>query len=162
LKYCPEVLVFIIPNRTQISGVLMAQYRDKNKNLDDNFYICFLSVLPEYRKFGLASTLLNAIIQEAYDTDVQKVSLNVNIKNGKALRLYRKCGFLCSKYESNFYPPSQYDESDAYYMTLLTKYIRVPSLVCKTTQALVIPTEMKTASTAVCVKRTVVTINKFH
>ncbi|CAF0854969.1 unnamed protein product [Didymodactylos carnosus] len=148
LELCPEVIAFTAPEIPRISAALMARYEE----LDDNYYICYLSVLLEYRKYGLASSLLNAMILEALDSGVEHVTLHVNIKNENALRLYKKCGFRCNKYESDYYIETEDLYSDGYYMILTTSHIRSPSLVCRKPKAVIIPPDIEATYTAQCTK----------
>ncbi|CAF0993533.1 unnamed protein product, partial [Didymodactylos carnosus] len=148
LDHCPDVLVFESPYQSIITAALMSRYIPE----EDNLYVCFLSVLPEYRQYGLAKNLLNAIILQAYDNDIKQVTLNVNVENIKAIKLYTKCGFRCTKYIRDYYASNPQPHLDGYYMTLMIKYIRSPPLICKKEKAVLIPSDIEVEYAEQCAK----------
>lgn len=58
--------------------------------LYDNIEIIDVFVLNEYRKQGIATSLLNKIIN---DNTNKNITLEVNINNKQAIKLYEKLGF---------------------------------------------------------------------
>ncbi|MCU5746020.1 GNAT family N-acetyltransferase [Staphylococcus sp. SQ8-PEA] len=58
---------------------------------DDEYYIESIATFPEFRGRGVATHLIQAIIQAH---PYEKISLNCDKSNDKALRLYKKLGFL--------------------------------------------------------------------
>ena len=56
-------------------------------------YLDSLAVLPEYRKQGLATQLIEATAQRAKDMHMPCVGLLVDAGNPNAERLYHACGF---------------------------------------------------------------------
>ena len=56
-------------------------------------YLDSLAVLPEYRKQGLATQLIEATSQRAKDMHMPCVGLLVDAGNPNAERLYHACGF---------------------------------------------------------------------
>ncbi len=52
-----------------------------------------LGVLPEYRRKGYGRDILTLGIKELKSNNFQEIMLQVNVKNEKALDLYRSCGF---------------------------------------------------------------------
>jgi ribosomal protein S18 acetylase RimI-like enzyme len=52
-----------------------------------------LGILPEYRGRGLGRALLLEAIEKLKDANADKIMLQVEAKNAKALGLYKSCGF---------------------------------------------------------------------
>ncbi|MEA5025815.1 Mycothiol acetyltransferase [bioreactor metagenome] len=52
-----------------------------------------LGVLPEYRRKGYGRDILTLGIEELKSNNFKEIMLQVNVKNEKALDLYRSCGF---------------------------------------------------------------------
>ena len=53
-----------------------------------------LGILPEYRGLGLGRALLLDAILKLKDANADKIMLQVEAKNGKAISLYKSCGFM--------------------------------------------------------------------
>ena len=60
---------------------------------DNSYYICSMSVLPEFRGQGIGQTFLAIADQQAMEQDLEKLSLIVMEENEGALRLYLKHGY---------------------------------------------------------------------
>ena len=56
---------------------------------------------PAYRQRGLASTLLEYVIQTAHDLGIPRIELTVVSLNAPAIKLYQKYGFLTSLFYMN-------------------------------------------------------------
>jgi len=56
-------------------------------------FILNLIVFPEYRKKGIARSLIENFKEELEKEGINDVRLNVFAENGKAIRLYEKLGF---------------------------------------------------------------------
>jgi ribosomal-protein-alanine N-acetyltransferase len=71
--------------------------------LDDDIHITNLAVAPIFRKKGIASQLINYIINKAKDIGVSQVSLEVRVSNYEAIKLYQKIGFIKGKLLKKYY-----------------------------------------------------------
>ena len=66
-----------------------------------------IAVLPDYRKSGIASTLLEGIIDYALSKDITFITLEVRESNINAIRLYEKFGFELAGKRKNYYPDNR-------------------------------------------------------
>ena len=71
-----------------------------------------LFVLPEYRRLGLATSLLKQVLGELETRNIRYVSLEVRVDLPHVIKLYQSMGFQTIKQISGYYP----DKTDAYYM----------------------------------------------
>ena len=71
-----------------------------------------LFVLPEHRRLGLATSLLQQLLDELVPRKIRYVSLEVRVDLPHVIQLYQSLGFQTLKQISNYYP----DQTDAYYM----------------------------------------------
>jgi ribosomal protein S18 acetylase RimI-like enzyme len=60
----------------------------------DSYYLCAMSMLPEYRGRGIGSGLLPVALDKARQCGLQKLSLIVFEQNTGAKRLYDRLGFV--------------------------------------------------------------------
>ena len=60
---------------------------------NDDLYLAEIAVAEGYRGQGLATKLINMLINKAKNEGYQRVILDVDFKNPKALKLYQKIGF---------------------------------------------------------------------
>jgi len=64
------------------------------KRIEDNeYYISNLAVYPEFRGINLGTRLLLKIEEEAKSSGAEKVTLDVDVKNQGAIRLYNRLGY---------------------------------------------------------------------
>ncbi len=77
-------------------------------------YITNVAVLPQYRKSGLGTMLLDRVISLRYQKDLQFVSLEVRVSNENAIKLYESLGFKTEGKRKGFY---QNPKEDALIMT---------------------------------------------
>ncbi|HDD40307.1 MAG TPA: ribosomal-protein-alanine N-acetyltransferase [Nitrososphaeria archaeon] len=76
-------------------------------------HIISIAVLPEYRRRGLAKSLLeNALKTLKEDYGCEEAYLEVRVSNSAAISLYKKCGFTAVKISRRYY----IDGEDAYVM----------------------------------------------
>jgi ribosomal-protein-alanine N-acetyltransferase len=80
----------------------------------DELHINNLAVLPEERRAGVASALLERVLADAAATGARRVLLEVRRSNDAALRLYARFGFSVVRVRRGYY--SQPDE-DALVLT---------------------------------------------
>ena len=76
---------------------MLAAFGDFNKVLlpilDEEFYIEHLAVLPGKRRQGIGKQLMEFAESQARAKDLKRVTLNVEIENEGARRLYERLGF---------------------------------------------------------------------
>jgi ribosomal protein S18 acetylase RimI-like enzyme len=60
----------------------------------DSRYVISLAVLPERRGQGIGSALLRRVVEEALESGVRSVSLDVAARNDGAIRFYLREGFV--------------------------------------------------------------------
>lgn len=76
-----------------IHGMIFKNLYSKGGWVEDIF------VLREYRKRGIATDLINEFIALLNKKGYKKIHLSVNVKNKKALSLYKKLGFEMYHYD---------------------------------------------------------------
>ena len=80
--------------------------------------LCNVAVLPDHRRQGIATELLQAVADFAKEKGCERAELEVNVANTPAVELYRKCGYAEEGIRKNFYRKSRYPSRDAYTMVL--------------------------------------------
>ena len=73
-----------------------------------------MAVLPQFRRGGIATTLLRTAIQKARRAGAKAVWLMVRRQNEEAIRLYRSLGFVRVRTVPNYYD----DHSPGWQMSL--------------------------------------------
>jgi ribosomal protein S18 acetylase RimI-like enzyme len=76
-----------------IARVFLRGHRHNPRHPADSLYVDALAVLPEFRRRGVASALLEHAAQTAAMRGLSGVSLNTAETNAAAVALYRRCGF---------------------------------------------------------------------
>jgi [ribosomal protein S18]-alanine N-acetyltransferase len=69
----------------------------------DELHINTLAVAPEFRRQGLATTLLNDTFKDAVAAGARKATLEVRESNTAALELYRRLGFRVAARRPGYY-----------------------------------------------------------
>jgi ribosomal-protein-alanine acetyltransferase len=82
---------------------------------DDFAKILMLSVSKKYQNFGIGSQLLINFLREMIHHNIKKVELEVNTKNHRAVKFYKKHGFEIVDMINMFYE----NEDDAFIMRLI-------------------------------------------
>ncbi len=59
----------------------------------DEMEILTLGVMPDARRQGIATRLLQSVLEGAREANLRRVFLEVAVTNGAALRLYERAGF---------------------------------------------------------------------
>jgi ribosomal protein S18 acetylase RimI-like enzyme len=70
-----------------------AEWRDRSADV----YLYGLNVVPEARRKGVATALLERVAAEALNAGAQKIELEVGSHNEKAVQLYLSNGFVATK-----------------------------------------------------------------
>lgn len=78
--------------------------------------VCNIAVLPDYRRKGIATKLLETIAEFSHVQGCERCELEVNVGNTPAVELYTKCGYEIAGTRVNFYRRSRYATRDAYTM----------------------------------------------
>ena len=77
-------------------------------------YITNLAVLPQYRRTGVAKSILSAVINYSAENKLKFISLEVRVSNTAAVALYKSFNFENAGIRKNFY---RLPKEDAYIMT---------------------------------------------
>ena len=79
--------------------------------------VCNIAVLPQYRRRGIATRLLETIADFATVQQCERCELEVNTANEPTVNLYKKCGYEIVGTRPNFYRRTKrYLTRDAYTM----------------------------------------------
>ena len=79
--------------------------------------VCNIAVLPNYRRKGIATKLIDEILRLSVDKGCKYCELEVNTENTPAIELYKQFGFEVAGIRKNFYRRTRYNSRDAYTMT---------------------------------------------
>ena len=82
-------------------------------------HICNIATHEDHRKKGVASALVEELIQAAYKREMIGLTLEVRIGNRAAMALYHKFGFRIEGYRKGYY---SYPTEDA---AIMWKYINI-------------------------------------
>ena len=111
-----------ITETVNTGGCYFAAYKDGlmlgvvgAKQVLDEAYISNISVLPEFRRMGIAASLMAALIEHLKQQNAAFVTLEVRDSNMSAISLYEKLGFELKGIRKNFY---EEPKEDARIMTL--------------------------------------------
>ena len=69
----------------------------------DEGYVTNIGVLPEYRKNGIGTKIVNKLIDFSIVKQLSFISLEVRVSNVVAINLYKKLGFEEQGKRKNFY-----------------------------------------------------------
>jgi len=81
----------------KIVGII--EYQD----IYDRFELNNIYVLPEYRNSGIASILMEYMINQGSDKKIKNITLEVREDNVSAIRLYDKYKFIKKAVRQNYY-----------------------------------------------------------
>ena len=81
--------------------------------------VCNIAVLPEYRRQGIGTRLLQSIAELATANSCERCELEVNTANTATVKLYEKCGYEIVGTRRNYYRRTKrYPTRDAYTMVM--------------------------------------------
>ena len=83
----------------------------------DSGTLCQIAIHPELQGNGIGSQLLDEVVKDAYAKKIRTMTLEVRRSNEKAIKLYKKFGFVYSHVKEGYYD----DGEDALYMILEVK-----------------------------------------
>lgn len=83
----------------------------------DSGTLCQIAIHPELQGNGVGSQLLDEVVKDAYAKKIRTLTLEVRKTNEKAIKLYKKFGFIYSHVKEGYYD----DGEDALYMILEVK-----------------------------------------
>ena len=69
----------------------------------DELYLTAIAVHPDYRRQGIAKTMLTSLLEQAKLTGVSYVSLEVDSSNTAANMLYKSYGFKVNGFRAKYY-----------------------------------------------------------
>ena len=69
----------------------------------DELHINNLAVLPEHRRSGVATALLNRVLADGAARGAHRATLEVRRSNRAALRVYERCGFSVTAVRRDYY-----------------------------------------------------------
>lgn len=69
----------------------------------DELHINNLAVLPEYRRLGVASRIIDSVMRDAHRRGARRATLEVRRSNEPAIRLYTRWGFLAAGVRPGYY-----------------------------------------------------------
>lgn len=72
----------------------------------DEAHILNVAVLPDVQGRGLGKMLMRHLL-DTLPPDVRAVTLEVREGNGRAIRLYEGCGFVCAGVRKQYYPDKE-------------------------------------------------------
>ena len=78
-------------------------------SIADEGDITNIAVLPQYRRMGVASELLNALIKSTIEKNIIKLNLEVRKSNAPAKALYEKFGFFVIGERKRYYSDNNED-----------------------------------------------------
>ena len=76
-------------------------------------HITNIAVSPDYRRMGVGSAIVDALMQTAEETEMLGVTLEVRVSNEAAIKLYKKHGFVVTGTRKKYYSDNN---EDAYLM----------------------------------------------
>jgi ribosomal-protein-alanine N-acetyltransferase len=76
-------------------------------------HIVSIAVMPQYRRKGVARTLINKALEGMHFYKAKQCFLEVRVTNDAAITLYKKLGFEITRTLNGYYS----DGEDAYVMT---------------------------------------------
>jgi ribosomal-protein-alanine acetyltransferase len=84
-------------SQTEVSGFLIV------RQAADEMEILNLAVGQDYRRRGVASALLKAMLVHARECAAKKIFLEVRESNAAAISFYKRFGFNAAGYRANYY-----------------------------------------------------------
>lgn len=98
-----------------IIAICLVLYEKKKKEVN----ISVLCVKSDYQRQGLATSILEASIDNCMKKGFNKFYLHVMVTNEKAINLYLKVGFKKCKFVKNYYKNDPPPNNDAFLMRLI-------------------------------------------
>jgi len=72
------------------------------KVTENEYYLSNIAVYPEYRGLGLGTKLLSVIERESRKTGSNKIVLDVEVNNERAIKLYERIGYIIERRTPSF------------------------------------------------------------
>ena len=107
----PYSISFVALENDLIVGYVSARH------IINEGHICNIAVHEDFRQKGIASALLEALIEVAISREMIGLTLEVRVGNRAAMALYHKYGFIVEGYRRGYY---SYPTEDA---AIMWKYI---------------------------------------
>jgi ribosomal-protein-alanine N-acetyltransferase len=112
----PQAFV-VAESQGRVVGYIMCRMEHglsdvKKLHLAKKGHLISVAVLPEFRRMGMASSLVDRALSALSAIGADECYLEVRISNIAAIELYKKIGFMIARTIQRYY----YDGSDAYVM----------------------------------------------
>ncbi|MFQ6069317.1 MAG: ribosomal protein S18-alanine N-acetyltransferase [Candidatus Aminicenantales bacterium] len=102
-KLFSHPLVIVHRFKRQIIGYLIYW------QVEDEVHINNIAIHPDYRRKGIAETVLSKLFTEVSKKGIKRITLEVRPSNHAALSLYRKLGFVVLGLKRNYYTTPRED-----------------------------------------------------
>jgi ribosomal protein S18 acetylase RimI-like enzyme len=144
IKNCMEnsgiAYAFVPLNATSVTTNISAMtILTRRNNSVDTIYICYIATKKEYRRQGIATRLLQQIVQRALDEKskgTRYLTVHVNTMNINALELYEKCGWRCYQYLPGYLDREpHHSTNDAYGLILDLDNVKNATGLCRDSNA---------------------------
>ena len=136
LEQSGRVYAMVPLNTSSVTTTISAMIIVTQKLTDpDNFYICYVATKREHRRRGLATRLLQQIVQLALEERTaytRSIIIHVNTLNVPALELYERCGWRCFTYLPEYLLRDPHHETNhAYALLLMLDDIKNVTSLCR-------------------------------
>lgn len=123
-------------NATSVTANISAMTMlTRRKTSLESLYVCYMATRKEHRRRGLATRLLQQIVQGALDQQkngVRNVIMHVNTLNLVALDLYERCGWRCYAYLHGYLDPDPHHVTNhAYALILQLDSVKNVTMLCR-------------------------------
>lgn len=113
IKNKENYYIFKVHDNTRIYGFMVTKKQDQNNNL----HIMSISILPKYRGNNLGSNMIHKL-KEMFP--YYTITLYVQTQNNRAIRFYKKNGFIILNELNNYY--SNQENNNAYKMIFYSNH----------------------------------------
>jgi len=132
---------FVPLNATSVTANISAMtILTRKNNSMDSIYICYIATRKEHRRRGLATRLIQQIVQRALDEQqngIKHITIHVNTLNKIALELYEKCGWRCYDYlPGHLDPEPHHATNDAFALILHLDNVKNVTGLCRDRNAI--------------------------
>jgi len=112
----PQTFI-VVESEGRVVGYIMCRLEHglsdvKKLRLVKKGHIISVAVMPDFRRMGMGSSLVERVLSALSTLGVNECFLEVRIPNSSAIELYKKLGFEIAKTIQRYY----YDGSDAFVM----------------------------------------------
>jgi ribosomal-protein-alanine N-acetyltransferase len=87
----------------------------------DELHLLTIAVASESQRHGYGLTLLEKLVEFAFQNRFSSILLEVRVSNLRAIKIYKKFGFEKIGYRKNYYPAFNQEREDAIVMRFLVE-----------------------------------------